>query len=198
MITKVKSTNNIQNFSGIKLGNKAQKALAKVSDFSSIQQRIAIGSSALIFQPIIDFNNKNVDKETRKVSALRSASKAVIGTLTGLLVRGVCMKAVEHSFAKKDSAQKIIRESGKIVLDEAKIYNTFKKGFESLGNVDPSELSKALKRVPSIIGTIIALGIMIITNFVLDAPLTNKTLELLEKTLEKHAKNKETGGSTNG
>ena len=51
------------------------------------EQRILIGATGLAIQPFIDLNNKNVDKETRKTSAWRTAAKIIAGTIVGVAVR---------------------------------------------------------------------------------------------------------------
>ncbi len=198
MITRVESNNNKINFCALKppaLGNKVQKMLTRAENFSSVQQRLAIGGTALLIQPVIDLNNKEVDKDTRWVSAIRSGAKAIVGTATGILVRGACMKATELKLAKRDATGKIIKEAGKTVVDPNKIRKILGNSFDSL-NLSPKELSDALNRVPSVIGTIVALGAMIITNFALDAPLTNKSAEFVEKFANEH--NKKPGGVQNG
>lgn len=199
MITKIQSTNNTTNFCALKplkLGNMAQNILTKANNLSSIHQRLAIGASAFLIQPFIDLRNKEVDKDTRKVSAVRSAAKAIVGTATGIVIRGACMKAAELKYAKKDSAGKIIREAGKIVIDKNKVRKSFGKGFDKL-NLDNNALSKAIKRTPSVVGTLAALFIMIGTNFLIDAPLTNKTSDFFEKITKKYLI-KENGGKANG
>ena len=198
MITRLESNNNKINFRAVKpitIGNKAQSMLTKIENFSSVQQRLAIGGTALLIQPVIDLSNKEVDKDTRWVSAIRSGAKAIVGTATGILVRGACMKATELKLAKRDATGKVIKEAGKIVVDPNKINKLLGNSFDSL-KLSPKELSDAINRVPSVIGTLVALGAMIITNFALDAPLTNKSAELVEKFANEHSK--KFGGTQNG
>lgn len=198
MITRLESNNNKINFRAVKpitIGNKAQSMLTKIENFSSVQQRLAIGGTALLIQPVIDLNNKEVDKDTRWVSAIRSGAKAIVGTATGILVRGACMKATELKLAKRDATGKAIKEAGKIVVDPNKINKLLGNSFDSL-KLSPKELSDAINRVPSVIGTLVALGAMIITNFALDAPLTNKSAELVEKFANEHSK--KSGGTQSG
>lgn len=185
MIRKVESNNNAVSFGAVKLkplGIKAQNILKSADNFSSIHQKLILGTFGLIVQPAIDLRNKEVDKDTRKVSALRSAAKAIIGTATGLVVRGLTIKGAKLAFSKKGTGGK--------VLDEQKIYNTFKKGFDSL-KLEPDKLSDAIKRTPSVVGTLAALGVMIFTNFLVDAPLTNKTMEQLDKLMPNIGSNNE-------
>ena len=195
MITRIQSNNNTINFGALKLNKGAQNFLTKADNFSSVHQRLALGVFGLIVQPAIDLKNKEVDEDTRKVSALRSAAKAIIGTTTGIIVRGGCIKAAELKFAKRDSNGAVLKNAKKTVIDENKIYKTFKKGFDSL-KLDDKQLKEAINRVPSVIGTIAALCVMIATNFLVDAPLTNKTMEKLEEIMAKKQQ-KESEGAKN-
>lgn len=193
MIKKVQGNNNTLNFGAIKLkplGTNVQKVLKSADNFSSVHQKLILGTFGLIVQPAIDLRNKEVDKDTRKISALRSAAKAIIGTATGLVVRTATIKGAELAFSKKGSGGKI--------LDEQKIYRTFKKGFDSL-KLDDGKLSDAIKRTPSVIGSLVALGVMIFTNFLVDAPLTNLTMEKLDKLVPNLGnKEKENNETKNG
>ena len=192
MIKNVQSNNNTLNFGAIKLkplGTNVQNVLKSADNFSSVHQKLILGTFGLIVQPAIDLRNKEVDKDTRKISALRSAAKAIIGTATGLIVRTITIKGAELAFSKKGG-------SGRI-LDEQKIYKTFQKGFDSL-RLDGDKLSDAIKRTPSVIGSLVALGVMIFTNFLVDAPLTNLTMEKLDKFMPNLEEEKEDKGAQNG
>lgn len=196
MISKIQSNNNTVNFRALKpieLGKTAQNILSGANNLSSVHQRIAIGTSAFLLQPLIDLRNKEVDKDTREVSAVRSAAKAVVGTATGIIIRDLCMKFAEFKYAKKDAMGNIMREAGEIIIDPEKVKQSFGKGFDAL-NLNPKELADAVKRVPAVVGTLAALLIMVVTNFVVDAPLTNKLSESLEKIALKF----KNGGSNNG
>lgn len=205
MITKIQSSSNASPAFGalkikpVVLGDKAQKVLNGASDFSSVHQRLALGLFALGIQPLIDLRNKDVDDDTKKVSAVRSAAKAIIGTATGIVVRGGCMKLAELKYAQKDAAGKIIKEGKKIKIDPAKVQKAFGEGFGAL-KLDEKTLSNAVKRVPSVVGTIAALGVMIFTNFLIDAPLTNKTMDKINELMEKYfaKKKQESQGEVNG
>lgn len=52
------------------------------------ENRLILGATAGT-QVIIDANNKKVDEDTRFVSACKTGSKIVVGTATGILVRGI-------------------------------------------------------------------------------------------------------------
>ena len=62
---------------------------------SSAEQRLILGASALMSQPFIDWNNKNVDEKTRKVSVARTVAKIIAGTFTGYFIRKGCIKAIK-------------------------------------------------------------------------------------------------------
>ena len=199
MITKVQSNNNSINFGALKtkeLGAKAQKFLSSAGDFSSVHQRVAIGTSALLFQSLIDYNNKDVDKDTRIVSAIRSATKAVIGTVTGIIIRGAFIRMSNLKYAKKDASGKMIKEAGKIVLDQQKLDKTFGSALRAM-KLSQKNVTESLERIPSVIGTLLALVAMIASNFLVDAPLTNLLSDKLETVVNKHLLNKKDGGAAN-
>lgn len=185
MITRVQSNNKSVTFGSLNASKGAQKLLTKAADFTSVQQRIALGVSALAFQPLIDLRNKDVDEDTRKVSAVRSAAKAIIGTTTGVIVRGGTILLGAMLFAKRDAAGKIIKEvaqNGKkssYVLDPDKIKKICGDGFKNLDE-------DAIKRIPSVVGTIAALGVMLFSNFLVDAPLTNAVMGKINEVMDKH------------
>lgn len=143
-------------------GANAEKIFSKAANINSWQQRLALGVSAMAIQPAIDRLNNNVDPKTREMSAARSLAKGLVGMTTGIIVRGGCMKAVETSL-KKD---KMVDKLAKIVTKEntdAAISKT-KDYIKNQGGA---------KQYASVIGTVIALGVMLFTNFLVDAPLTN-------------------------
>jgi len=192
MITRLQS-NNIDNNSCSFKGLNAEKFLRKAADLNSVHQRFATGAAALAFQPIIDLQNKDIDKETRQVSAVRSAAKAVIGTAIGLIVRKGTIKLGENIFAKKDEAGKIIRECGAYVLDEEKVHKIFGESIKKL-DLKGEQLQDTVKRIPAAVGTIVGLGVMLFSNFLIDAPLTNLMMDKLNAFLEnrKNAKQQKT------
>ncbi len=118
---------------------------------SSPQNRLILGASALVSQPFIDLYNKNVDDKTRKTSAARTVAKIIAGTTTGFLVRYYSIKAIDA-----------MTKEGKNVKAWEKIFtpDMVKSGL------------KDLKQYRMALGTIISLGVMILTNFLIDAPLT--------------------------
>ena len=146
-------------------------------NISSPENRLILGVTALMSQPFIDLGNKKVDEDTRKVSAARTVSKIVAGTLTGVLIRYGCIKML-NSFCKLPSE----------ITPDMK----FKK-WRTL--FTPSAAMKGelkdLTHYKNSFGTYFALFVMVFTNFLIDAPLTkfltNKFIDRIHE--KKHASN---------
>lgn len=175
---KISALNNNNNYSSPNFGGiNAQKILTKASSINSWQQRLALGASAVILQPAIDMANKDVDKETGRISAIRSLSKALVGATTGIAVRGGSMKIVECALKNENLSDKLARitaeDASSLAIDKAKDFIKNQGG---------------AKQYASVIGTIAALGIMIFTNFLIDAPLTNILTNKLNKKQEEKTK----------
>lgn len=177
--------NNQPDFRGLDPG----RVLARAVNINSWQQRAVLGIAAMTMQPCIDLMNKEVDEETRKVSAVRSIAKGFVGAATGILVRGGCMKAAECVLKKEGAAQKLASITAKEKTQEA-IENSLHFIKEGGG----------AKKYASVIGTIAALGVMIVTNFAVDAPLTNWVTNKLDEKFNanKDDKPEGSGGITNG
>ena len=77
----------------IRLGEKAFTTATKIGQFISnpVGNRLVLAGTGILLQPTIDYYNKKVDRKTREVSAVRTASKIIAGTAVGLCVRGGCM-----------------------------------------------------------------------------------------------------------
>lgn len=148
---------------------KANKFISWVGEtLTSPHNRFILGATALMTQPFIDLNNKKVDEETRKVSAARTVAKIIAGTLTGVLIRGGCIKAI-NAFTKMPHE----------ITDGMK----FKK-LRQLFTPSPG-IVENLKQYKDSLGTILSVGIMVFTNFLIDAPLTkfltNKFIARIKK-----------------
>ena len=144
---------------------------------SSPQNRLILGASALMSQPFIDLYNKNVNEDTRKVSAARTVAKIIAGTTTGFLVRYYTIKAVEKFTQHPTEAKKTLFTS----LFPPKYLNAAKS---------------SLKQYKFALGTFISLGVMLITNFAIDAPLTKLLTNIFVKKIY-DKENKETNNTQN-
>ena len=126
--------------------------------------RLALGGAAITTQPAFDYFNPRVDKDTAASSALRTGSKVVVCTGVGFTVRGLMYKLVEH-YAHASSAE------GSTILTPTEI----------LKMADKVKREGALKVHKNFVSTVIALFVMLFTNFFLDAPLTTKSANYLIK-----------------
>jgi hypothetical protein len=158
---------------------RANKAIAWVGQkISSPENRLILGVSALMSQPFIDLKNKHVDEDTRKVSAARTVAKIVAGTLTGVVIRYGCIRAI-NSFCKIPTEEVVKSKYAKL-----KTLFTPTVAFKNA--------SVNLKRYKEAYGTLLALVVMTFTNFLIDAPLTkfltNKFVDKIHKNDEIKAK----------
>lgn len=138
---------------------------------SSPQNRLILGASALLSQPFIDLFNRRVDEDTRKTSAARTAAKIIAGTTSGFFVRYYTIKIIEK-MTKMPSKTK-------------KCWETFFTPSPKLVKLS----SKMLSQYKNTIGSLLALAVMLFTNFLFDAPvtklLTNKFInKFIKKTNE--------------
>lgn len=137
------------------------------------EQRLILGATALATQPFIDLNNKEVDEDTRKLSAARTVAKIIAGTIVGVGVRYLGIKAVK-AFSKCDF---IYKGDSKDFI--TRIIPDAKRGFLTptsfRGGVFPmatAEVERRLEKYRKAMGTLTATIAMVATNFLLDAPLT--------------------------
>lgn len=144
---------------------------------SSPENRLILGVTALMSQPFIDLNNKKVDEDTRKVSAARTVAKIIAGTTTGVLIRSGCIHAI-------DSFTKLPTE----ITPDMKFKKLRTLFTPSVG------ILKDLNQYKKSLGTILSLGVMVVTNFLLDAPLTkfltNKFVDRINSKKEQVLQNK--------
>lgn len=122
-------------------------------NFSSDKQRVALGVTALMTQPFIDANNKKIDDETRRASVAKTIAKIIAGTATGFLIRYGCIKGIKA-----------------LSQIPAKNVPKWKTIFTPQGITDNT--TEAFQQYRNAMGTVLALGIMVFTNFLIDAPLT--------------------------
>lgn len=133
---------------------KTTRVIKKIGEeVSSAENRLILGVTALMSQPFIDGHNKNVDEKTRKVSVARTIAKIIAGTTTGYLIRKGCIKGIKaFSQIPGPNVPKY-----KTIFTPKNIKNNMTDAFAQYRNA---------------IGTIVALVVMMFTNFLIDAPLT--------------------------
>ena len=165
-------------------GEKANRAINWIGrNISSPQNRVILGASALMSQPFIDLHNRKVDEDTRKVSAARTIAKIIAGTLTGFFVRYGCIKAIDYCSllpSQITKATKNVKLRTLLTPDSAL-----------------SGVLKDLNQYKKALGSFVALLVMLVTNFAIDAPLTkfltNKFVDKYD--LNKNSTNKLPKGS---
>ena len=150
------------------------------------EQRIILGATALATQPFIDLNNKDVDEETRKISAARTIAKIIAGTTVGVIVRyaGIWAANRYSKFEKvfADTDKKIIE---KIIPDKKNGFLTPALAKNTIFPISDAELAKRMTRYRKAMGTLLATIAMVATNFLCDAPLTKYLTKVFQKGLEK-------------
>ena len=123
-------------------------------NISTPENRLIIGISALASQPFIDLYNKEVDEKTRIISCARTLGKTISGIITGVAVRAGFIH-----LTKKYS------ELGSVENRQLKNFFTPSKA--------PPKMTYAYKQYQNAMGMLLAVFGLIITNFAIDAPLTN-------------------------
>ncbi len=171
-INPVNSKNTKQSFRGanpMQLGSKLTKIFTRLPEvISTPQQRMLVGGSALILHPIIDLNNKKVDKRTRETSASRSMSRAIVGTISGIAVRALCNNAGDKLSKSKNP--------------------TF--AIDALKNANSAQL----KRYGVVLGSILSLLALSVSNMIFDVPLINKYQNLINEKVFHNKPNDKNGG----
>ena len=117
-----------------------------------------MGVSAILTQPLIDYYNPKVDRDTAQVSTCRTIGKIIAGTTVGCAVRSACyygVKALTNLNPNATQWKKTLLPAEKFVQ------------YLSQKNLD------WIKNYNSTLATIIGLGAMLFTNVLLDVPLTN-------------------------
>lgn len=167
-------------------------------DFNSAQQRFVSGATGILLQPWFDYNNKRVDEDTQKISCARTCAKIIAGSITGVAIRWGLIKATE-AFTKNTNTEKNLVETGKKKTSD--VITKFTKRQQILL---PEKLKNAsfrdIKKYRNTFGTVAAIGVMLVTNFIIDIPfttfLTNKFIKLFTgKTPEEISAKQNEGGN---
>lgn len=176
-------------FCGALMEIKGKKAINRINwlgdDFDSAMQRFVSGITAILTQPFFDLHNKNTDEKTRKTSCARTIGKIIAGTLTGVLIREACIQATKK-FTQHENVETALAEKAE---KNGKVY-TKKTNFKAweqclLPNLKKDMTYRQIKKYRGAIGTFTAVGIMIATNFLIDAPLTTYFTNVFVKKMNK-------------
>ena len=148
-------------------GDKAIRNIKWIGQhISSPENRLILGVSALMSQPFIDGCNKNVDEKTRKYSVARTLAKIIVGTTTGVIIRRGCIKAIDAftTLPEKITPDMKFKWLRQCLLPKIK-------------NIDPEQFVQ----YKNTMGTLLALGVMVFTNFLIDAPCTKWLTNVFSK-----------------
>ena len=188
-ISPARINNNATSFKGGASGSfiikseSVHKFLKSAGGLSTPANRLLLGATALAIQPEIDLHNKDVDEKTRRVSFARTVSKIVVGTATGIAVRVACIKSME----------KFTRLPKDFTDLEKNIKHSKWEYLMIPSHLTPEqfqELGRKVSKHRQALGSIAALGVMLITNFIIDAPLTKVCTNLLVKNMDEADKKK--------
>lgn len=168
----------------IVISNRTEKLVRNIGKYiNSPEQRLIQGATALAMQPFIDINNKAADTDTRAVSVARTIGKIVAGTLVGVGVRYATI-----AFAKRFS--RYVLTEGPKYLTEIKRkskYDVLLPEFDcSKLKLKKVDFENKYNNTIKTIGTILATGVMVFTNFLIDAPLTKVITKALTPPIKKH------------
>ena len=160
---------------------KNEKTLGRLDwvgkEITSPQNRLIMGVTALATQPFIDLNNKKVDEKTRVMSCAKTLAKILVGTTVGVIIR--------------HSAIKLAKQGCK---DPAKALGKWASVFVPEG-VDFKKEADFIAQHKNTIGTVIGTAAGIVTNFIIDMPLTKIMTNVFIKKFEGNPeKEKSEGG----
>lgn len=117
-----------------------------------------MGVTALLTQPFIDKHNPDVDKETAETSMFRTTGKIVAGTAVGCVVRS-CVYYLINAFTS--------------TAENAPKWKTLLMPSERMQRYVSSHNIDWFKNYKNVLATALGLGVMLITNPLLDVPLTS-------------------------
>lgn len=164
-IPKTESSQNKQSFKAVMLND----ALGAIGNFASShvstpEQKLLTANTALVLQPMIDLKYAKEDKKVD--SAIKSASKAMAGGFTGVLIRTAFINLTSSliDFNKKNIVSKLLFPPAA------------KKELET----NAQEAMLKLKSYNKSIGSIIAVAFMVLfSNSKVDVPITSDLQDII-------------------
>lgn len=186
--------NNTPTFNGKPIEIKNKKLVENIKwlgdDFTSAQQRLISGVTGIAIQPWFDLNNKRVDEDTRTVSTARTLGKIISGMATGVIIRWGLIKASEAFTKTEATEERRIKNLKEKALKKNKPFTELPKKQSQIAKWEQCLLPKdylnksfrEIRKYRLAFGTVAAVGVMLFTNFLIDAPmttyLTNKFVKL--------------------
>lgn len=130
-----------------------------------MQNRLIMGATAIVSQPFIDRHNKRVDEDTAKASMNRTIGKIIAGTTVGCIVRG-CV----YELIKRCTDMNISTDNWNNLLTP-----------RSSHKVPQTMLQNMMRNYKTVLATLLAFGVMLFTNVLIDMPFTNAISNFLNK-----------------
>ena len=147
--------------------------IAKVGGeyISMPEQRLFLAATALFLQPLIDLKFASEDKKVD--SAIKSASKAMVGGCTGVAIRSLFIRLTTKSIAP---------------LKDTFLYRYFLPDkIQKMFEFEPLMAKKLLKQYNASLGSIFAIAFMVLfSNSNIDAPLTGDVQDLLSGVIKEN------------
>lgn len=145
--------------------------------FTSPHNRAIMGITALVSQPLFDIYNNDVDKKTQNYSCAKDIAKIVVGTAVGVIIRALSIK-----YAKR----------GCMVPKAGETLKKWQTAFMPDG-VSLEEQAKYVKAHANTIGTVIGTATGLVTNFIIDMPLTKLFTNYLTPKVQEARENSKGG-----
>ena len=196
---KIQQTNRNQNFRGsltdtvantFANNSKLVAGIAGLATSSVVGQKIVMSGSEAVVGPAMDIGiGKAITKVTNekdgrtnqssKVQAIRTAAQSIGGTITGVAIRLGCIALATLALSK--AGQKGGSAIADTLLDKGKI---------SADNA--YEFTEHMAKWGKTVGGAVAIAIMTVTNFIIDAPFINMINKKMTDIFDKKP-NKEQG-----
>ncbi|MBS4759417.1 MAG: hypothetical protein KHX03_01810 [Clostridium sp.] len=162
---------------------------------NSPEQRLIQGATALMTQPLIDLNNKDVDEDTRMMSVARTLAKIIAGTIVGVLVRQGSISLINAMSQYKFNP---LATSGSKLQDVGKLRSLFLPAFKTVCSAMTEQAAKEeMNLYRKGMGTFIGTMVGLITNFLIDAPATKWLTGIFYKKIKKDDNQQENTSKTN-
>ena len=162
--------------------------VAALAGSSVVAQKIVMSGSEATIAPAMDIAvGKTITKvtgekdgktnENSKTQAIRTFSQAVGGTIVGVIIRSVCIAGATLLLAK--AGEKVGSKIGEMVNPN-----------KLTSQANRFEFDEKMASWGKSVGGAVVLGIMLVTNFLIDAPFINWINKQSTKVVDKIAKPK--------
>lgn len=147
------------------------KIINKAGGINSAQQRLITGITALALQPMFDLNNKKADEDTRVIAASKSIAKGIACPTSGVTIRALFLHFADAICDNPKSPLNPIN-----MVKEHNIEKYVKLMPDAFLRKDGKWVPKPeyMKKYSSSVGNVLAVAVMIFTNFLFDAPVTKQ------------------------